>query len=81
MNVRVVHPDPSQWPPVVHGRERQGAVKGVSRALQDGQDSEIKLKDLRDTAVTTMNEAGLSIQQIASVTGHTFKSVVETLKR
>ncbi|WP_118133723.1 tyrosine-type recombinase/integrase [Oceanicella sp. SM1341] len=43
--------------------------------------TELHFHDLRGTAVTTMNEAGLTPQQIASVTGHTFKSVLTILER
>lgn len=38
-------------------------------------------KDLRHTAVTRLSEAGASIQQIAAVTGHTFKSCQDIVDR
>ncbi|MBE2191353.1 MAG: tyrosine-type recombinase/integrase [Alphaproteobacteria bacterium] len=38
-------------------------------------------KDLRHTAVTRLSEAGASIQQIAAVTGHSFKSCQDIVDR
>lgn len=38
-------------------------------------------KDMRHTAVTRLAEAGATVQQIASITGHTFKSAQEIIDR
>lgn len=43
--------------------------------------TELHFHDLRGTAVTMMNEAGVSIQQVASITGHTMESATQILKR
>lgn len=37
--------------------------------------------DLRGTAVTLMNEAGVTLQQTAAVTGHTMQSATRILER
>jgi integrase len=43
--------------------------------------TELRFHDLRGTAVTLMNEAGVSIQQTAAITGHTMQSATRILER
>lgn len=43
--------------------------------------AELHFHDLRGTAVTLMNEAGVSIQQVAAITGHTMQSAARILER
>jgi integrase len=43
--------------------------------------TELHFHDLRGTAVTLMNEAGVSIQQVASITDHTMQSATRILER
>lgn len=43
--------------------------------------TELRFHDLRGTAVTLMNEAGVSIQQVAAITGHTMQSATRILER
>lgn len=42
---------------------------------------ELTFNDLRGTAITMLSEAGCTSQEIATVTGHTLKSVAQILKR
>jgi integrase len=43
--------------------------------------TELHFHDLRGTAVTLMNEAGVSIQQVAAITGHTMQSATRILEK
>jgi len=43
--------------------------------------TELHFHDLPGTAVTMINEAGVSMQPIASITGHTMGSATQILKR
>lgn len=43
--------------------------------------TELHFHDLRGTAVTRMNEAGVSIQQVAAITGYTMESATQILRR
>lgn len=43
--------------------------------------AELRFHDLRGTAVTLMNEAGVTLQQVAAITGHTMQSASRILER
>jgi integrase len=62
-----------------------GAMKkaGLETVLLPGSDQPVKLHfhDLRGTAVTQLSEAGCTTQQIATITGHSLKTVHFILER
>lgn len=47
----------------------------------DDAKSRLRFNDLRGTAVTLLAEAGATVPQIASITGHTLESVTRILEK
>ncbi len=56
---------------------------GLQSVALPGADEEVELHfhDLRGTAVTLLSEAGCTPQQIATITGHSLKTVARILER
>src|SRR5947208_12096146 len=56
---------------------------GLQSVLLPGADQPVELHyhDLRGTAVTLLSEAGCTPQQIATITGHSLKTVYRILER
>ena len=56
---------------------------GLQSVLLPGSDQPVELHfhDLRGTAVTLLSEAGCTPQQIATITGHSLKTVHRILER
>ena len=42
---------------------------------------DLQFRDMRGTAVTLLSEAGVTVQQVAAITGHTMQSVVRILEK
>ena len=63
--------------------EEATAAAGLSRISLPGLDKSVALHfhDLRGTAVTMLSEAGCNPQQIATITGHSLKTVTVILDR
>jgi integrase len=56
---------------------------GLERVQLPGRDASVELHfhDLRGTSVTLLSEAGCTPQQVASITGHSLKTVHRILER
>jgi integrase len=56
---------------------------GLQSVLLPGSDQPVELHfhDLRGTAITLLSEAGCTPQQIATITGHSLKTVHRILER
>ncbi|MEM9047051.1 MAG: tyrosine-type recombinase/integrase [Pseudomonadota bacterium] len=50
-------------------------------AIKSGIQGRLRFNDLRDTTVTMLSEAGCTVPEIATITGHTLKSVDQILER
>src|ERR1035438_329299 len=73
----VLEPNPSLfWLPFAHrGTFRSQLVEKTVKHAN------LHFNDLRGTAVTMLSEAGNTIQQVASVTGHSLKTVTSILEK
>lgn len=49
--------------------------------LPESDDEKLNFHDLRGTAVTMLSEAGATVQEVATITGHTLESVNRILER
>jgi integrase len=61
-------------------KKRYFAARWKSATLKAGI-SDLHFNDLRGTAVTLLSEAGNTVQQVASVTGHSLKTVTSILEK
>ncbi len=49
--------------------------------METAEIADLHFNDLRGTAVTLLSEAGNTVQQVASVTGHSLKTVTNILEK
>ncbi len=74
----LTRPDGRPW---FTERDDKALSKAFGRCARAAGITELHFHDLRGTAVTLMNEAGVSIQQVVSITGHTMQSATRILER
>ena len=73
----LTRPDGRPWFTARNEKALSKAWREHSRSVGIG---ELQFRDLRGTAVTMMSEAGMTIPQIVSITGHTFQSAARILE-